>query len=140
MFTTAGSSNSLDSQSRKRSFPSDQVDSNTKRVRFDKNSILSSEINISSEPTYDYSQLESNFNALNKDIGKIKVILPSVKQSRINLAKKLPACTVTAVKAKESPFSAAFSSFAQQFSYKNLSNVTDLPKKAGNSTFIKQKQ
>ena len=47
----------------------------------------------------------------------------------VNLVQKLPACTVTAVKAKESPFSAAFSSFPQQFSYKNMSNVTDLPKK-----------
>ena len=45
------------------------------------------------------------------------------------MVKKLPACIVTEVKAKGSPFSAAFSSFAQQFSYENLSNVTDLHKK-----------
>ena len=84
---TAGSSNSLDSQSRKCSFPSDQIDSNTKRVRFDKNSIFLSEINISSEPTYNYSQLESNFDALNKGFGKIEVNSPFVKQSRVNLVR-----------------------------------------------------
>ena len=48
---TAGSSNSLDFQSKKRSFASDQVDSNTKRVRFVEDSILLSEINISTETT-----------------------------------------------------------------------------------------
>ena len=32
-------------------------------------------------------------------------------------------------KVKESPFSAVFSNFAQQFSYDNLKKVTDQPKK-----------
>ena len=44
---SAGSLNSLDSQSKKCSFTSDQVDSNAKRVKFEENSILLSEINIS---------------------------------------------------------------------------------------------
>ena len=86
-----GSSTYFDSQSRKRSFASDQVGSKTKRVRFDDNANLSLEINISYEPTYINSQLESNFDAFSKNSGKIKVNVPSAKQSRINLAKKLPA-------------------------------------------------
>ena len=44
---SAGSLNSLDFQSKICSFTSDQVDSNTKRVKFEENSILLSEINIS---------------------------------------------------------------------------------------------
>ena len=73
--------------------------------------------------------MESNFDAFCKNIGTIKVNVPSVKQSRTNLAKKLPDFTATAVKAKELSFSEAFSNFAKQFSYENLSIVTYPPKK-----------
>ena len=101
------------------------------RVRIDKKLNLSSETNVSAKPTSDNSfKLDLNYVALSKlcRSGKIIVKLPTVKQSLDNLVKNSPACTVTAPKIRETPFSAVFSNFAQQFSHDNLENITDLPK------------
>ena len=79
LLNTAGPSNFCDIQSQKLSTISDQVESDVNHVRFDKNSILMSETNVSTEPTYDFSKLDPNFDALNNSFGKINVDLPSVK-------------------------------------------------------------
>ena len=122
---TAGSSNFNDSLSQKHSSVSDNVE-------LTKNLNWSSETNVSSKPTSDNSlKLDPNYFVLSKlyRSGKITVKLPTVKQSLDKLVKNSRACTVTAPKRRETPFSAVFSNFAQQFSYDNLKNVTDLPKK-----------
>ena len=49
---TVGSSNSEDTLSKKRSYVFDQVDSNVKKVRFDKNPAFLSETTVSSKPTF----------------------------------------------------------------------------------------
>ena len=59
---TAGSSNFADSLPKKRSYVSDQVSSNVKRVRFDENPVLLSETIVSSKPTF--LDLDSHFDAL----------------------------------------------------------------------------
>ena len=124
---TAGSSNFVDSLSKKRSYVSDQVKSNIKQVRFDKNPVLPSKTIVSSKPTF--SDLDSHFDALEKlkRSGAIQVTYP--KQSSGILVKKLPTSAVTVPKIENTLFSAVFSNFAQQFSDKNLQNVTDLPYK-----------
>ena len=70
LLNTAGPSNFCDIQSQKLSTISDQVESDVNHVRFDKNSILMSETNVSTEPTYDFLKLDPNFDALNDSFGK----------------------------------------------------------------------
>ena len=61
---TAGSSNFVDSLSKKHSYISDQAKANIKRVRFDENSVLLSETIVSSKPTF--SDLDPYFDKLEK--------------------------------------------------------------------------
>ena len=128
---TAGSSNFNDSLSQKHPSVSDNVESDAKWVRIDKNLNLLSETNVSTIPTSDNSlKLDPNYVALTKlyRSGKIMVKLPTVKQSLDKLVPNSPDCIVTAPKIRETPFSAVFSNFAQQFSHDILENITDLPK------------
>ena len=111
---TAGSSNFIDTLSLS---VSDEVGSGAKWVRIDKNLNLLSETNVSTKPTSDFSKLDPNFVALSKIYrsGKITVKIPTIKQSLDNLVKNSPACTVTAPKIRETPFSAVLSNFANSF-------------------------
>ena len=70
--------------------------------------------------------MDSHFDALEKlkRSGAIQVTYP--KQSSGILVKKSPFSAITAIEIKNTLFSDVFSNFAQQFSYKNFKNVTDL--------------
>ena len=73
---TVDSSNSEDTLSKNYSYVFDQVDSNVKKVRFDKNPAFSSETEVSSKPTF--SSSDSHLDALEilKKSGAIQVIYP----------------------------------------------------------------
>ena len=81
----------------KRSFVSDQVESNVKWARFDKNSILLSETTVSTKPTF--SDLDPHFDTLEKleRCGAIQVTYP--KQS-LGILVKILASAITMTKIK----------------------------------------
>ena len=88
---TACSSKFINTLSRKCSSVYDPVESVAKGVRFEENSILLSETNVSTKPTSDFSKLDPNFGVLSKTnrSGKIMVKLSTVKQSLNNLVYRL---------------------------------------------------
>ena len=95
------------------------------RLDLTKNPAFLSETIVFSKPTF--SDLDSHFDALEnlKRSGPIQVTYS--QQSLSILVKKLPTSAVTTPEIKNTRFLAVFLNFAQQFSYKNLENVTDPP-------------
>ena len=90
------------------------MNSNIKKVRFDKSPTFSSETTVSSKPTF--SSSDSHLDALDilTQSGKIQVIYP--KQSSGNLVNSL-ASAFTSTQTKNIPFLDVFVNFAHKFSH-----------------------